>query len=54
MLKFFAFVGIMTVLLFFTFIFSTVLARKEEKYRIMEDMEQENWVREWNKKHQKK
>lgn len=54
MIKLFAFIGIMTVLLFLTFIFSAVLALNEEKYQLMKNMEQEKWVRKWNKKHQKK
>ena len=50
MIKIFAAIGIISVLLILTFIFSALLARLDESDRMNDDEEQEEYLKKWRKK----
>lgn len=50
MIKIFAAIGVISLLLIFTFICSALLARLDEPDKLDEDREQEEYLEKWRKK----
>ena len=50
MIKIFAVIGVISLLLIFTFVCSTLLARLDESDKLDEDREQEEYLEKWKKK----
>lgn len=50
MIKIFAAIGVMSLLLIITFICSVLLARLDESDKLDEDREQEEYLEKWRKK----
>ena len=50
MIKIFAAIGVISLLLIFTFICSALLARLDESDKLDEDREQEEYLEKWRKK----
>lgn len=50
MIKIFAAIGVISVLLILTFIFSALLARLDDSDKLDDDREQEEYLEKWRKK----
>ena len=50
MIKIFAAIGVVSVLLILTFIFSTLLAHLDDSDKLDDDWEQEEYLEKWRKK----
>ena len=50
MIKIFAVIGVISLLLIFTFIYSALLARLDESDKLDEDREQEEYLEKWKER----